>query len=143
MLSTDDYTPATRPPSPAQVRDALAAWRTRASMNPAARATPIDWPNVNRVARTFVDGAGVGDLFTTVDADFHTADLGTAEHDLEDDRTARTPWNGVFQVFMLIQTKEGAAWRKDDFRTWLSEAGFASVTFEDTPTPSTLVWARP
>ena len=61
---------------------------------------------------------------------------------LEDDRTVAFPWCGIFQVFMLIQTKEGAAWRKADFRGWLRQAGFTSVEFEATPTPSTLVWAR-
>lgn len=149
--------------------------------NPKARATQIDWPNVNRMARSFVDHFGVGDRFTTVDDDFHTADFGESVHDLivlsnichqesprenitlfrrarralkpggalvlsefllEDDRTTAFPWCGVFQVFMLIQTKEGAAWRKADFRAWLSEAGFGLVEFEATPTPSTLVWAR-
>ncbi len=149
--------------------------------NATARATQIDWPNVNRIGRAFVDQFGVGTRFTTIDGDFHTTDFGESAYDLvvfsnichqespqenvalfrrvrralkpggtlvlsefllEDDRTAAFPWCGIFQVFMLIQTKEGAAWRKADFREWLREAGFTAVEFEATPTPSTLVWAR-
>jgi len=149
--------------------------------NPMARATQIDWPNVNQIGRAFVDRFGVGNRFTTVDGDFHTTDFGESAYDLvvlsnichqesprenvtlfrkarralkpggalvlsefllEDDRTVAFPWCGIFQVFMLIQTKEGAAWRRADYRAWLLEAGFRSVEFEPTPTPSTLVWAR-
>ncbi|HET6343139.1 MAG TPA: methyltransferase [Gemmatimonadota bacterium] len=149
--------------------------------NATARATQIDWPNVNRIGRAFVDRFGVGTRFTTIDGDFHTTDFGESAYDLvvlsnichqespqdnvalfsrvrralkpggalvlsefllEDDRTAAFPWCGIFHVFMLIQTKEGAAWRKTDFRSWLKEAGFTSIELEGTPTPSTLVWAR-
>jgi ubiquinone/menaquinone biosynthesis C-methylase UbiE len=149
--------------------------------NATARATQIDWPNVNRIGRAFVERFGVGTRFITTDGDFHTTDFGESAYDLvvlsnichqesprdnvtlfgrvrralkpggalvlsefllEDDRTAAFPWCGIFQVFMLIQTKEGAAWRKTDFRSWLREAGFTSIEFEGTPTPSTLIWAR-
>jgi hypothetical protein len=41
-----------------------------------ARATQLDWPNVNRIARGFVDKLGVADRFTTIDGDFHTTALG-------------------------------------------------------------------
>lgn len=149
--------------------------------NATARAMQIDWPNVNRIGRSFVERFGVGDRFTTIDSDFHTSDFGESAHDLvvlsnichqesprenvnlfrkarralrpggrlvlsefvlEDDRTAAQPWCGIFQVFMLIQSREGAAWRKADYRGWLADAGFTSVEFQTTPTPSTLVWAR-
>ena len=51
-------------------------------MNPQARATQLDWPNVNRLARGFVGARGVADRFRTVDGDFHTTDFGTAEYDV-------------------------------------------------------------
>jgi SAM-dependent methyltransferase len=44
--------------------------------NPAARATQLDWANVNRIARGFVGRFGVGDRFRTIDGDFHTTDFG-------------------------------------------------------------------
>jgi SAM-dependent methyltransferase len=52
------------------------------SVNPEATSTQLDWPTVNRVAREFVGGHGVGDRFTTVDGDFHAVDLGEAAHDV-------------------------------------------------------------
>jgi len=44
--------------------------------NPKARATQIDWAQVNRVAVEEVARAGVGDRFAVVDGDFRTAALG-------------------------------------------------------------------
>jgi SAM-dependent methyltransferase len=52
------------------------------SLNSRARATQIDWANVNRIARKIVGARGVGDRFRTIDADFHGADFGSAEHDI-------------------------------------------------------------
>jgi SAM-dependent methyltransferase len=52
------------------------------SMNPRARATQIDWGNVNRIAREFVGRHGASDRFRTVDGDFHTTDFGNAEYDV-------------------------------------------------------------
>lgn len=45
-----------------------------------ARSVQFDWANVNRIAKKYVAGFGVGDRFRTVDGDFHTADFGNAEH---------------------------------------------------------------
>jgi len=61
---------------------------------------------------------------------------------LNDDRTSNHPWTGIFHTFMLIQSKAGAVWREADYRTWLGEAGFQSVAFSPTPTPSTLILGR-
>jgi SAM-dependent methyltransferase len=61
---------------------------------------------------------------------------------LNDDRTSNHPWTGVFHTFMLMQSKAGAAWRQADYRSWLSEAGFQKVTFNPTPSPSTLILAK-
>src|SRR5207237_5845225 len=45
--------------------------------NREARATQLDWSNVNAIARRFVDGFGVGDRFETRDGDLNAADYGT------------------------------------------------------------------
>jgi len=50
--------------------------------HPEARLTQIDWANVNRLARKFLQRQGVGERFDAVDADFHTADFGDAEYDV-------------------------------------------------------------
>ncbi|GFJ76392.1 hypothetical protein Phou_005720 [Phytohabitans houttuyneae] len=52
------------------------------SLNPAARATQLDWGPINAIARRLVAERGVGDRFTCVDGDFHTTDFGTAVHDI-------------------------------------------------------------
>jgi len=49
--------------------------------NREAKATQVDWPTVNQIARGFVAKLGVGDRFHTVDGDIHTADWG-AGHDI-------------------------------------------------------------
>jgi hypothetical protein len=49
--------------------------------NREAKATQVDWPTVNAIARAFVGKHGVGDRFHTVDGDIHTADWGTG-HDV-------------------------------------------------------------
>jgi 2-polyprenyl-3-methyl-5-hydroxy-6-metoxy-1,4-benzoquinol methylase len=50
--------------------------------NPGARVTQVDWANVNRLARKFLERQGVGERFETVDSDFHTADFGEEEYDV-------------------------------------------------------------
>jgi ubiquinone/menaquinone biosynthesis C-methylase UbiE len=49
--------------------------------NPRAHGVQLDWPNVNRIAKQFVAKHGVGDRFSTIDGDFHTADFGQSEYD--------------------------------------------------------------
>jgi SAM-dependent methyltransferase len=51
-------------------------------LNREARATQIDWSNVNRIARDFVGRSGAANRFRTIDGDFHTVDFGKAEHDV-------------------------------------------------------------
>ncbi|KUN06019.1 SAM-dependent methyltransferase [Streptomyces yokosukanensis] len=50
--------------------------------NPAARSTQLDWEPINAIARRLLDERGVGDRFTTVNGDLHTADFGTATYDI-------------------------------------------------------------
>lgn len=50
--------------------------------NPAARSTQLDWAPINAIARRLLKERGVDDRFTSVDGDFHTAELGTAAYDI-------------------------------------------------------------
>lgn len=59
---------------------------------------------------------------------------------LNDDRTGH-PFALLFASQMLVVTKNGFTYRKEDYRQWLTEAGFKSVEILPTPTPSTLVFA--
>ena len=60
---------------------------------------------------------------------------------LNDDRTGH-PFAMMFPSQMLLVSKGGNAWRQSDYRTWLAEAGFASVDVVPTPTPATVVFAK-
>jgi len=60
---------------------------------------------------------------------------------LNDDRTGH-PFSLLFTSNMLLHSKEGAAYRQADYRRWLGEAGFASVTIEPTDGAASLVYAR-
>ena len=60
---------------------------------------------------------------------------------LSDDRTGH-PFALMFNSTMLLRTKEGSVWTRSDYESWLKEAGFSSVSFHPTPTPTTLVVAR-
>ena len=50
--------------------------------NKQATGTQLDWPNVNKIGRSFVSNFGVADRFQTIDGDLHTTDFGTAKYDL-------------------------------------------------------------
>lgn len=153
-----------------------AAWLP---MNPQAKATQLDWPVVNKIARGFVSQFGVESRFETIDGDFHTTPFGEGydyaiyghiahqespaenvaifkklrkalkpggtllvnDFVLSDERTGH-PFAMMFSAQMLLVSKEGAAWRRADYSTWLKEAGFATVEFMPTPGPATVVFAR-
>ncbi len=50
-------------------------------VNKQATGTQLDWPNVNKIGRSFVSNFGVADRFKTIDGDFHTTDFGTEKYD--------------------------------------------------------------
>jgi SAM-dependent methyltransferase len=60
---------------------------------------------------------------------------------VEDDRSG-PPFPLIFASAMLLQSKQGSTWRRADYRSWLAKAGFEAVSFQATPTPATLVFAR-
>jgi ubiquinone/menaquinone biosynthesis C-methylase UbiE len=61
---------------------------------------------------------------------------------IADDDRSGPPLSLVFATVMLLQSKHGNTWRRSDYQRWLAEAGFTDVTFQQTPTPSTLILAR-
>jgi SAM-dependent methyltransferase len=60
---------------------------------------------------------------------------------VEDDHSG-PPFALIFASAMLLQSKQGNAWRRADYRSWLAKAGFEDVSFQATPTPATLIFAR-
>jgi SAM-dependent methyltransferase len=60
---------------------------------------------------------------------------------VENDRSG-SPFALIFGSEMLVKSKKGGTWRRDDYEAWLTKAGFEDVTFHSTPTPSSLVLAR-
>jgi len=59
---------------------------------------------------------------------------------VKDDRSG-SPHALLFNAQMLVASKEGSSWREADYRAWLAEAGFKTVSFEPTQGPSTLIYA--
>jgi 2-polyprenyl-3-methyl-5-hydroxy-6-metoxy-1,4-benzoquinol methylase len=51
-------------------------------LNPAARATQLDWGPINAIARRLLAQHSAADRFTCIDGDFHTVDLDTAAYDV-------------------------------------------------------------
>ena len=66
--------------------------------------------------------------------------LAVADFILDEDRHGK-PFAAMFHTNMLLHTREGAVFREPDYRAWLAEAGFVDVSFVDTETPATLVFA--
>jgi SAM-dependent methyltransferase len=60
---------------------------------------------------------------------------------VDDDRSGPS-FPLIFASEMLLKSKQGGTWRRADYRTWLTEAGFEHVSFQHTPSPATLVFAR-
>jgi SAM-dependent methyltransferase len=50
--------------------------------NPKARVTQVDWPHINRAARTHLEEAGAADRFETLDGDFHAVPFGEDRFDV-------------------------------------------------------------
>lgn len=60
---------------------------------------------------------------------------------VDDDRSG-PPFPLIFASEMLLKSKQGGTWRRADYHAWLTKAGFEDVTFQATPSPATLVFAR-
>jgi SAM-dependent methyltransferase len=60
---------------------------------------------------------------------------------VDDDRSG-PPYPLIFASEMLLKSKQGGTWRRADYHAWLAKAGFEDVSFQPTPSPTTLVFAR-
>lgn len=48
----------------------------------------------------------------------------------------------IFASEMLLKSTQGGTWRRADYQAWLTKAGFEEISFQPTPSSSTLVFAR-
>jgi len=60
---------------------------------------------------------------------------------VEDDRSG-PPFALLFAAEMMMNNEHGSTWRRQDYKAWLTEAGFNQISFHPTPSPATLVIAR-
>lgn len=64
-----------------------------------------------------------------------------SDYIVDDDRSG-PPFPLIFASEMLLKSKHGGTWRRADYLAWLAKAGFQDVSFQATPSPATLVFAR-
>ena len=60
---------------------------------------------------------------------------------VDDDRSGPS-FALIFASTMLLQSTHGTTWRRADYSAWLTDAGFEDVSFQPTPGPATLIFAR-
>jgi len=60
---------------------------------------------------------------------------------VDDDRTG-PQFALLFASEMLLKSKHGGTWRRADYASWLAKAGFDDITFQTTPSPATVIFAR-
>ena len=60
---------------------------------------------------------------------------------VDDDRSG-PPFALIFGSEMLLKSKQGGTWRRADYQAWLAKAGFEDVSFQSTPMPADLIFAR-
>ena len=60
---------------------------------------------------------------------------------VDDDRSG-PPFALIFASEMLLKSRQGGTWRRADYHAWLTKAGFEDVSFQPTPSPATLIFAR-
>jgi len=59
-----------------------------------------------------------------------------------DDDGSGPPFALIFASEMLLKSKQGGTWRRADYQAWLTKAGFEDISFQPTPSPATLIFAR-
>ncbi len=59
-----------------------------------------------------------------------------------DDDRGGPPFPLTFAAEMLLKSNSGGTWRRADYQAWLAKAGFEDVSFQPTPSPATLIFAR-
>ncbi|MFF0479612.1 class I SAM-dependent methyltransferase [Streptomyces sp. NPDC004284] len=60
---------------------------------------------------------------------------------VDDHRTGPT-FPLLFASEMLLKSNTGNTWTRTDYTTWLTQAGYTTITFHPTPTPATLITAQ-
>lgn len=71
----------------------------------------------------------------------HGGTLVISDYVVDDDRSG-PPFSLAFAGEMLLKSRHGSTWRRADYHTWLTKSGFEDVTFQRTPSPTTLIFAR-
>jgi len=64
-----------------------------------------------------------------------------SDYVVDDDRSG-PPFALTFAAEMLLKSKHGGTWRRADYKAWLAKAGFEDISFQPTPSPTTLILAR-
>ncbi|MFJ7267470.1 methyltransferase dimerization domain-containing protein [Streptomyces sp. NPDC099050] len=67
--------------------------------------------------------------------------LVVSDYIVEDDRSGPA-FALTFASEMLLKSRHGGTWSRADYHAWLTKAGFAEITFQSTPSPTTLIFAR-
>ena len=64
-----------------------------------------------------------------------------SDYVVDDDRGG-PPFALTFAAEMLLKSRHGSTWRRADYHAWLTKAGFEDISFQTTPSPTTLIFAR-
>lgn len=67
--------------------------------------------------------------------------LVVADYVVDDDRGG-PKYALQFASEMLLKSRHGSTWRRADYHAWLIKSGFEEITFQPTPSPATLIFAR-
>lgn len=67
--------------------------------------------------------------------------LVVSDYIVEDDRSGPA-FALTFASEMLLKSRHGGTWSRADYHDWLTKAGFGEITFQSTPSPTTLIFAR-
>lgn len=64
-----------------------------------------------------------------------------SDYVVDDDRSG-PPYPLTFASEMLLKSRHGSTWRRADYHAWLSKTGYDDISFQTTPSPTTLIFAR-
>ncbi|AZM48667.1 SAM-dependent methyltransferase [Streptomyces sp. WAC 06738] len=68
--------------------------------------------------------------------------LVVADYVVDDDRGGGPRYALQFASEMLLKSTHGSTWRRADYHAWLTKTGYEEITFQPTPSPTTLIFAR-
>ncbi|WP_407561154.1 methyltransferase [Streptomyces sp. 184] len=67
--------------------------------------------------------------------------LVVSDYVVDDDRSG-PQFALQFAAEMLLKSRHGSTWRRADYHGWLTKTGYEEITFQPTPSPTTLIFAR-